>query len=106
MFESSAKGKGWLYALLCVLIVILLIPLTFCVSAAWLVQGHGASASKFRQIAHGMRTKDVRQLLGSPSFEFSHQDGTMTWTYTRATWCQMIVHFSADGIVDEFDHDH
>jgi hypothetical protein len=75
-------------------------------AAYWISEGHGASLATFARIRPGMSGKDVLRVLGRRSTINRRGDGSQSWLYTRATFCQVKVYLSRDGVVEETDHDH
>lgn len=91
---------------LVLLAIVLAMPLTSIGWATWTMQAHGVPMSRFARLREGMSTAQVQQLLGRPKSAYTDAAGTQRWMYDRNTWCYMVVLFSADGKVSEFEHDH
>jgi hypothetical protein len=66
----------------------------------WAMEMPAVPASKLAQLRVGMSQEEVRQLLGSPSYDKGSQ-----WIYRRITWAHLNVFFDASGQVRDFEHD-
>ncbi len=74
--------------------------------AFWFGEGHGGSLSRLALVRTGMTRKEVVNLLGQPGTINRSDDGSESWYYTRATFCQVKVFLDENGKVTETDHDH
>ncbi|HEY2156385.1 MAG TPA: hypothetical protein VGH33_12195 [Isosphaeraceae bacterium] len=73
----------------------------------WFGEGHGLSSSAMSALRPGLTEGQVLRLAGRPSNITSFQKtDPKTWYYSRGTFCQICISFSADGSVTEIDHDH
>ena len=88
------------------LLYLMFVSCGILLAAYWFSEGHGASLVRLDQIRPGMSRKDVLRVLGKPGTINQHDDGSQSWFYTRATFCQVKVYLNRNGIVEETDHDH
>jgi hypothetical protein len=88
-------------------LVLVLAPLgVLSAGGLWFSEGHGASLSAFSRIRPAMTRGQVVDLLGRPGTINRCQDGSVSWFYTRGTFCQVKVFLTPEGVVSGTDHDH
>lgn len=87
-------------------IVFIIVVIIICVRVA-------SSGNQFRdnsqKITNGMTKQEVISIMGEPSFEKQHQDGSVEFIYEKSEWKgwlrggtktrRMEIVFSSDGIV-------
>jgi outer membrane protein assembly factor BamE (lipoprotein component of BamABCDE complex) len=72
----------------------------------WFGEGHGASLSTLAKVRPGMTGERVVDLLGRPSTINRSGDGSESWYYWRWTFCDVKVHMTPEGVVEDTEHDH
>jgi outer membrane protein assembly factor BamE (lipoprotein component of BamABCDE complex) len=72
----------------------------------WFGEGHGTSLSRLAMVSNGMTREEVVHLLGKPGAVNHNGNGSESWFYTRATFCQGKISLDSNGKVTETDHDH
>ena len=85
---------------------ILLIPALVIGWPVWVMNAHGVASRHLTSIRVGMTAADVTELLGNPDKAYPAAAGGESWVYDRGTWCMINLHFSANGVVVDWGHDH
>ncbi len=90
----------------CAVTILVAAVLAFAINVHMVMDRHGIPVDTMKQLSLGMTMEEVRNIAGTPNYVRLHQSGRKTWMYDRNTFCQVRVHFSDLGEVDEIIHDH
>lgn len=94
------------FVLVAVVTAPVIIALLILAVSTWSVSSPAVPEQKMKQLQIGMRTQQVKKLLGDPMTVKMKSDGTSTWLYgSPLKWYSLSVSFSPDGKVVDFVHD-